>query len=220
MGDGKGALPRPLCPSTWSLCWGGPDRQAHSSPYPQKLEEQDRRALSIKEQLQREHRFLKRRLEQLSVQSLERVRTDSTGSAVSTDDSEQGGDMGAALTSPLGTYFIQPLGGKLGGWGWPGRWPGEGVGMAAVGSRCPWDSVSLALSKYPVYSGRSDGMTRARHRGQVMCPCEGQNLAQAGQCALGSVFITDLQTRNPVFPCTPATGSDFERSPGLHPHSV
>ncbi|XP_029423553.1 max dimerization protein 4 isoform X1 [Nannospalax galili] len=56
---------------------------------PQKLEEQDRRALSIKEQLQREHRFLKRRLEQLSVQSVERVRTDSTGSAVSTDDSEQ-----------------------------------------------------------------------------------------------------------------------------------
>uniref|UniRef100_G1Q1N9 MAX dimerization protein 4 n=2 Tax=Myotis lucifugus TaxID=59463 RepID=G1Q1N9_MYOLU len=55
----------------------------------QKLEEQDRRALSIKEQLQRQHRFLKRRLEQLSVQSLERVRTDSTGSAVSTDDSEQ-----------------------------------------------------------------------------------------------------------------------------------
>ncbi|KAB0341565.1 hypothetical protein FD754_018491 [Muntiacus muntjak] len=54
-----------------------------------KLEEQDRRALSIKEQLQREHRFLKRRLEQLSAQSLERVRTDSTGSAVSTDDSEQ-----------------------------------------------------------------------------------------------------------------------------------
>lgn len=60
-------------------------------PTPQKLEEQDRRALSIKEQLQREHRFLKRRLEQLSVQSMERVRTDSTGSAVSTDDSEQGG---------------------------------------------------------------------------------------------------------------------------------
>ncbi|XP_014301941.2 max dimerization protein 4 [Myotis lucifugus] len=66
---------------------GGP--QAHSPPCLQKLEEQDRRALSIKEQLQRQHRFLKRRLEQLSVQSLERVRTDSTGSAVSTDDSEQ-----------------------------------------------------------------------------------------------------------------------------------
>lgn len=81
-------------------CGGEGSPQAHSlpPPRPQKLEEQDRRALSIKEQLQREHRFLKRRLEQLSVQSLERVRTDSTGSAVSTDDSEQGGHMGAALT--------------------------------------------------------------------------------------------------------------------------
>lgn len=81
-------------------CGGRRSPEAHSSPsLPQKLEEQDRRALSIKEQLQREHRFLKRRLEQLSVQSLERVRTDSTGSAVSTDDSEQGGDVGAALTA-------------------------------------------------------------------------------------------------------------------------
>lgn len=71
--------------------WGRSVPHAHGLPCLQKLEEQDRRALSIKEQLQREHRFLKRRLEQLSVQSLERVRTDSTGSAVSTDDSEQGG---------------------------------------------------------------------------------------------------------------------------------
>lgn len=69
------------------------------TPLPQKLEEQDRRALSIKEQLQREHRFLKRRLEQLSAQSLERVRTDSTGSAVSTDDSEQGGPWGGLLAA-------------------------------------------------------------------------------------------------------------------------
>ncbi|XP_036273057.1 max dimerization protein 4 isoform X2 [Pipistrellus kuhlii] len=75
----------------------GPDSTRHTTlsllkrakTHIKKLEEQDRRALSIKEQLQREHRFLKRRLEQLSVQSLERVRTDSTGSAVSTDDSEQ-----------------------------------------------------------------------------------------------------------------------------------
>ncbi|MBW03270.1 Max dimerization protein 4, partial [Eschrichtius robustus] len=75
----------------------GPDSTRHTTlsllkrakMHIKKLEEQDRRALSIKEQLQREHRFLKRRLEQLSVQSLERVRTDSTGSAVSTDDSEQ-----------------------------------------------------------------------------------------------------------------------------------
>ncbi len=55
----------------------------------QKLEEQDRKALNTKEQLQREHRYLKRRLEQLSVQGLERIRTDSMGSTISTD-SEQG----------------------------------------------------------------------------------------------------------------------------------
>ncbi|XP_023975014.2 max dimerization protein 4 [Physeter macrocephalus] len=75
----------------------GPDSTRHTTlsllkrakMHIKKLEEQDRRALSIKEQLQREHGFLKRRLEQLSAQSLERVRTDSTGSAVSTDDSEQ-----------------------------------------------------------------------------------------------------------------------------------
>lgn len=91
---GDGATAQPGCYVPVSL--------AHSPlcpPVPQKLEEQDRRALSIKEQLQREHRFLKRRLEQLSVQSLERVRTDSTGSAVSTDDSEQGGHR-AALPGP------------------------------------------------------------------------------------------------------------------------
>ncbi|XP_035150510.1 max dimerization protein 4 isoform X1 [Callithrix jacchus] len=75
----------------------GPDSTRHTTlsllkrakVHIKKLEEQDRRALSIKEQLRQEHCFLKRRLEQLSVQSVERVRTDSTGSAVSTDDSEQ-----------------------------------------------------------------------------------------------------------------------------------
>lgn len=56
----------------------------------QKLEEQDKKALNMKEQLQREHRYLKRRLEQLSVSgSVERIRTDSMGSTISTD-SEQG----------------------------------------------------------------------------------------------------------------------------------
>jgi len=59
------------------------------------LEEQDRKALNIKEQLQREHRYLKRRLEQLSVQGMERIRTDSMGSTISTD-SEQGKYVGAA----------------------------------------------------------------------------------------------------------------------------
>lgn len=56
----------------------------------QKLEEQDKKALNVKEQLQREHRYLKRRLEQLSLSgSVERIRTDSMGSTISTD-SEQG----------------------------------------------------------------------------------------------------------------------------------
>lgn len=65
----------------------------------QKLEEQDRKALNVKEQLQREHRYLKRRLEQLSVSgSMERVRTDSMGSTISTD-SEQGWSPSATLYS-------------------------------------------------------------------------------------------------------------------------
>ena len=64
----------------------------------QKLEEQDRKALNTKEQLQREHRYLKRRLEQLSVSgSVERIRTDSMGSTISTD-SEQGTP--ASLSQP------------------------------------------------------------------------------------------------------------------------
>ena len=53
----------------WGRGWGAhftPGSQLCPPPPHQKLEEQDRRALSIKEQLQREHRFLKRRLEQLS----------------------------------------------------------------------------------------------------------------------------------------------------------
>ncbi|KTG06986.1 hypothetical protein cypCar_00024202 [Cyprinus carpio] len=64
----------------------------------QKLEEQDRKALNMKEQLQREHRYLKRRLEQLSVQGLERIRTDSMGSTISTD-SDQG-------TAQLKSYML------------------------------------------------------------------------------------------------------------------
>lgn len=75
----------------------------------QKLEEQDRKALNVKEQLQREHRYLKRRLEQLSVSgSLERVRTDSMGSTISTD-SEQG----SARSRQFEKYkkrIMQPLG--------------------------------------------------------------------------------------------------------------
>uniref|UniRef100_A0A671K425 Max dimerization protein 4-like n=1 Tax=Sinocyclocheilus anshuiensis TaxID=1608454 RepID=A0A671K425_9TELE len=74
----------------------GPDSTRHTTlsllkrakMHIKKLEEQDRKALNMKEQLQREHRYLKRRLEQLSVQGLERIRTDSMGSTISTD-SEQ-----------------------------------------------------------------------------------------------------------------------------------
>lgn len=93
-------------------------------PRSQKLEEQDRRALSVKEQLQREHRFLKRRLEQLSLQSVERVRTDSTGSAVSTDDSEQGG-WGRGCGRGRTRRWAQRLGGCL--WGAAAR-PGPPAG--------------------------------------------------------------------------------------------
>lgn len=55
----------------------------------QKLEESDRRAQHTMEQLQREQRHLRRRLEQLGV---ERTRMDSTGSTRSSDksDSDQG----------------------------------------------------------------------------------------------------------------------------------
>ncbi|KAM9314516.1 max dimerization protein 4 [Pholidichthys leucotaenia] len=76
----------------------GPDSTRHTTlsllkrakMHIKKLEEQDRKALNVKEQLQREHRYLKRRLEQLSVSgSVERVRTDSTGSTISTDSEQE-----------------------------------------------------------------------------------------------------------------------------------
>ncbi|XP_036848014.1 max dimerization protein 4 isoform X2 [Manis javanica] len=123
----------------------GPDSARHTTlsllkrarMHIKKLEEQDRRALSIKEQLQREHRFLKRRLEQLSVQSLERVRTDSTGSAVSTDDSEQevdveGMEFGPGELDSVGSssdvddhYSLQSGGCSDSGYGLPCRRPGH-----------------------------------------------------------------------------------------------
>ncbi|XP_053560185.1 max dimerization protein 4 isoform X2 [Bombina bombina] len=75
----------------------GPDSNRHTTlsllkrakMHIKKLEEQDRRALSVKEQLQREHRYLKRRLEQLSVHGMERMRTDSMGSIISTDSEQE-----------------------------------------------------------------------------------------------------------------------------------
>ncbi|XP_062386646.1 max dimerization protein 4 [Sardina pilchardus] len=84
----------------------GPDSTRHTTlsllkrakMHIKKLEEQDRKALNVKEQLQREHRYLKRRLEQLSVHGAERIRTDSMGSTISTD-SEQDVDIeGMELT--------------------------------------------------------------------------------------------------------------------------
>ncbi|KAL6486805.1 hypothetical protein MHYP_G00034310 [Metynnis hypsauchen] len=72
----------------------GPDSTRHTTlsllkrarMHIKKLEEQDRKALNVKEQLQREHRYLKRRLEQLGV---ERIRTDSMGSTISTDSEQE-----------------------------------------------------------------------------------------------------------------------------------
>lgn len=64
---------------------------------PQKLEESDRRAQHTMDQLQREQRYLRRRLEQLGV---ERTRMDSTGSNQSSDksDSDQGGALCSCVT--------------------------------------------------------------------------------------------------------------------------
>uniref|UniRef100_A0A3Q3WHF6 BHLH domain-containing protein n=1 Tax=Mola mola TaxID=94237 RepID=A0A3Q3WHF6_MOLML len=87
----------------------GPDSTRHTQlsllkrakMHIKKLEEQDRKALNTKEQLQREHRYLKRRLEQLSVSgSVERIRTDSMGSTISTD-SEQEVDIESMEFTPI-----------------------------------------------------------------------------------------------------------------------
>ncbi|XP_078465816.1 uncharacterized protein LOC144729419 isoform X2 [Lampetra planeri] len=55
-----------------------------------RLEEQDRRAQHQKDQLEREHRYLRRRLEQLqgAPVTVERMRTDSLGSALSSERSD------------------------------------------------------------------------------------------------------------------------------------
>ncbi|KAF3852373.1 hypothetical protein F7725_005728 [Dissostichus mawsoni] len=86
----------------------GPDSTRHTTlsllkrakMHIKKLEELDKKALNTKEQLQREHRYLKRRLEQLSVSgSSERIRTDSMGSTISTD-SEQDVDIEGMSSRP------------------------------------------------------------------------------------------------------------------------
>ncbi|XP_056264454.1 max dimerization protein 4 isoform X2 [Pseudoliparis swirei] len=85
----------------------GPDSTRHTTlsllkrakMHIKKLEEQDKKALNTKEQLQREHRYLKRRLEQLSVSgSVERIRTDSLGSTISTDSEQEVDIEGMELT--------------------------------------------------------------------------------------------------------------------------
>uniref|UniRef100_UPI003AAEEEB4 max dimerization protein 1 isoform X3 n=1 Tax=Centroberyx gerrardi TaxID=166262 RepID=UPI003AAEEEB4 len=71
----------------------GPDANRHTTlsllmkakDHIKKLEESDRRSQHTVEQLQREQRHLRRRLEQLGV---ERTRMDSTGSTVSSDKSD------------------------------------------------------------------------------------------------------------------------------------
>ncbi|KPP66024.1 Max dimerization protein 4-like, partial [Scleropages formosus] len=93
----------------------GPDSTRHTTlsllkrakMHIKKLEEQDRKALNMKEQLQREHRYLKRRLEQLSVSGLERIRTDSMGSTISTD-SEQGAHARRLLTHAHAPHTLSP----------------------------------------------------------------------------------------------------------------
>ena len=57
---------------------------------PQSLEEKDIRYQSSKEQLAREQRFLRRRLEQLTNTIRRKPRQDSTGSSLASDDSEKG----------------------------------------------------------------------------------------------------------------------------------
>ncbi|XP_015240382.1 PREDICTED: max dimerization protein 4 isoform X1 [Cyprinodon variegatus] len=95
----------------------GPDSTRHTTlsllkrakMHIKKLEEQDRKALNVKEQLQREHRYLKRRLEQLSVSgSVERIRTDSMGSTISTD-SEQEVDIEGMEFTPVEADSIDSI---------------------------------------------------------------------------------------------------------------
>uniref|UniRef100_A0A8I3WUS5 MAX dimerization protein 4 n=1 Tax=Callithrix jacchus TaxID=9483 RepID=A0A8I3WUS5_CALJA len=145
----------------------GPDSTRHTTlsllkrakVHIKKLEEQDRRALSIKEQLRQEHCFLKRRLEQLSVQSVERVRTDSTGSAVSTDDSEQGGVRGS-LAGASGHAVAQLSGWRGGarcrGWGGPSWLPAVVV------------YVFITVRVQRDWTGRVGGRGRADHGGLVL----------------------------------------------------
>lgn len=74
----------------------------------QRLEESDRRAQHTLEQLQREQRHLRRRLEQLGV---ERTRMDSTGSTQSSDksDSDQGKQQHSSETVAVSLIIFDVL---------------------------------------------------------------------------------------------------------------
>ncbi|KAF4090785.1 hypothetical protein AMELA_G00056400 [Ameiurus melas] len=90
----------------------GPDSTRHTTlsllkrarMHIKKLEEQDKKAVNVKEQLQREHRYLKRRLEQLSLQ---RIRTDSMGSTISTDSEQEVDIEGMEFTLVMETAWTE-----------------------------------------------------------------------------------------------------------------
>ncbi|XDB51656.1 hypothetical protein AB1E18_005210 [Capra hircus] len=170
----------------------GPDSTRHTTlsllkrakMHIKKLEEQDRRALSIKEQLQREHRFLKRRLEQLSAQSLERVRTDSTGSAVSTDDSEQevdveGMEFGPGELDSVGSssdvddhYSLRGGGCSHGSFGPPCRRPGRpGLSLSTGPLLCHSGSSAAArAARLPAPEAWTEGSVKGGTR-PLSRPC-------------------------------------------------
>lgn len=96
----------------------------------QKLEESDRRAQHTMDQLQREQRYLRRRLEQLGV---ERIRTDSTGSNLSSEksDSDQGGlseRMRGERGAGAGSFAPPATTGTFAGFGSGGRPAGGETG--------------------------------------------------------------------------------------------
>lgn len=81
----------------------------------QKLEEADRRSQHQLENLEREQRFLKRRLEQLQgTQEIERIRMDSTGSTISSDRSDS--ERGEYFTCCFDFVPISVLGAGSKGW--------------------------------------------------------------------------------------------------------
>ncbi|MBN3286129.1 MAD1 protein, partial [Polyodon spathula] len=89
----------------------GPDSNRHTTlsllmkarVHIKKLEESDKRSQHQLDQLQREQRHLKRRLEQLGV---ERIRMDSTGSTVSSEKSDSDQGMRTVLDVAVCVFFF------------------------------------------------------------------------------------------------------------------